>query len=175
MTAMNFDTTNWRTEKILTAEEAAKKAAELRDSGQKLVTVNGSFDILHAGHLDQLEEAKKQGDALFVGVNSDESIREGKGENRPFIPEQARAAMLAALACVDYVVIIDAPYSKVQDILIDTVQPQVHVNGPDYGKPETWIEWPAMQKYGTVGFRVKVRNTLSTSELVKKIKNDPAR
>lgn len=169
---MSFDTTNWRTEKMLTLKDAAEKAAALKTVGKKLVTVNGSFDILHAGHLDQLEEAKKQGDVLFIGVNSDVSVKDGKGPTRPFIPEQARAAMLAALTCVDYVIIIDAAYNKVQDILIDTVQPAVHVNGPDYGKPETWIEWPVMQKYGTVGFSVPIRNTLSTSKLVEKIKNE---
>ena len=167
---MTFDTTNWRNEKIVSLEEAQQKAADLKAAGKRLVTVNGSFDILHAGHLDQLEEAKKQGDILFIGVNSDASVKDGKGPTRPFIPEQARAAMLAALACVDYVIIINAPYNKVQDMLIDTVQPHVHVNGPDYGEPETWIEWPTMQKYGTQGFSVSVRNPLSTTYLVEKIK-----
>jgi D-glycero-beta-D-manno-heptose 1-phosphate adenylyltransferase len=169
---MTFDTTNWRTEKMLTVEQAAAKAAEFRAAGKKLVTVNGSFDILHAGHLDQLEEAKQQGDVLFIGINSDASVKDGKGPTRPFITEQARAAMLAALACTDYVIIIDAPYNKVQDILIDTVQPSVHVNGPDYGKPETWIEWPVMQKYGTAGYACKVRNQLSTTALVQKIRDE---
>lgn len=167
---MKFDTSNWRTEKFLTVEEAQEEASELRTAGKKLVTVNGSFDIVHAGHLDQLEEAKRQGDVLFVGVNSDASVRNEKGETRPYIPEQARAAVLAALACVDYVIVIDAPYSKVQDILIDAVQPAVHVNGPDYGAPETWVEWPTMQKYGTIGYTVQKRNNFSTTDLVRTIR-----
>src|SRR5689334_11766824 len=101
---------HWRTEKILTLEQAAQKSAELKAQGKKIVTVNGGFDILHAGHLDMLEEAKQRGDYLFVGVNSDTSIKNKKGEERPFIPEAERIAMLAALACVDYVVLLDFPY-----------------------------------------------------------------
>jgi rfaE bifunctional protein nucleotidyltransferase chain/domain len=166
---MKFDTTNWRTDKILTLAKAAEAALALRESGKHLVTVNGSFDILHAGHLDQLEEAKKQGDVLFVAINSDASITAEKGSERPFIPDQARAALLAALVTVDYVIIIDAPYNKVPDVLIEIVRPHVHVNGPDYGAPETWIEWPVMQKYGTRGYSVPRRNSFSTSDLVRKI------
>lgn len=167
---MKFDTTNWRVDKIKTLEEASRVAEELKQRGKKIVTVNGSFDILHAGHLDQLEEAKKQGDALFVGVNSDASVREGKGEGRPYIPQEARAAMLAALTCVDYVIIIDAPYDEMQNVLLRAVKPSVHVNGPDYGMPETWVEWPAMQAVGASGYTVQRRNDLSTSEFVKRIK-----
>ena len=166
---MTFDTTNWRTEKIISLEEAREKAENFRAAGKKLVTVNGSFDILHAGHLDQLEEAKRQGDYLFLGVNSDISIKNEKGPSRPYIPQEARVAMLAALICVDYVILIDAPYSQVQDILINTVQPHVHVNGPDYGAPETWIEWPVMQKHGTRGYTVPRRNDFSTSALIQRI------
>lgn len=166
-----FDTTNWRMEKVKTLAEAAQIAARLKGEGKKLVTVNGSFDILHAGHLDQLEEAKKRGDVLFVGLNSDKSVREGKGSNRPYLPEQARAALLAALACVDYVTIVAAPYDGgVPQALIRALKPAVHVNGPDYGSPETWLEWEAMQEVGAKGFTARRRNDLSTSELVKRIR-----
>lgn len=167
---MQYDTTNWRLEKILTLEQIQKRAQELREQGKRLVTVNGSFDILHAGHLDQLEEAKRQGDVLFVGLNSDVSIQAEKGPARPFIPEQARAAMLAALVCVDYVVIIDVPYAEVPQKLLTLVQPTVHVNGPDYGKPEMWIEWPVMQQFSVQGYTAVRRNDLSTTKLVQKIK-----
>jgi rfaE bifunctional protein nucleotidyltransferase chain/domain len=165
---MQFDTTNWRMEKVLTLAEAGRRAGELRQQGKKLVTVNGSFDIVHAGHLDQLEEAKKQGDILFVGLNDDASVRAAKGKERPLIPEKARAAMLAALICVDFVVIIDKPYGEVPQTLVGTVKPQVHVNGPDYGPVETWIEWPVMQKVGATGYVVQKRNNLSTSALLEK-------
>lgn len=161
---------HWRTEKIITVAEAKAKAAELTTQGKKLVTINGSFDILHAGHLDFLEEARQQGDILFVGLNSDTSVKEGKGPDRPFIPQHERAAMLAALTCVDYVVIIDAPYNQVQDIILETVQPSIHVNGSEYGPPEKWLEWPAMQQYGVQGHVVERRPGLATSELIKKIR-----
>ncbi len=167
----SFDTANWRTDKILTLQEAAEHAEQLRLQGKILVTLNGSFDILHAGHLDQLEEAKLQGDVLFVGINSDNSVREGKGEGRPYIPAEARAALLAALACTDYVVIIDEPYDTVPQALIEAVKPHVHVNGYDYGQPETWVEWPVMQRVGAKGYMVKRRNEISTSDLIKKIRN----
>lgn len=168
---MNFDTTNWRTEKIRTLKEATAKAAELKAAGKKLVTVNGSFDILHAGHLDQLEEAKQQGDVLFVGINSDTSIRNEKGENRPLIPEPARAAMLAALICVDYVVILDEPYADIphQSFLL-AIKPDVHVNGPDFGAVETWVEYSVMQNLGIKGHTITRRNDFSTTDLVNKIK-----
>lgn len=168
---MKFDSTNWRREKIISLEAATALARSLRAEGKRLVTVNGSFDILHAGHLDQLEEARKQGDVLFLGINSDASITAEKGPNRPLLPEQARAALLAALVCVDYVIIIDAAYSEVPHVLLNTVQPAIHVNGPDYGMAETWIEWPTMQKYATVGYSVQRRNRLSTSAIVQKIRD----
>jgi D-glycero-beta-D-manno-heptose 1-phosphate adenylyltransferase len=166
----NFIKTNWRTEKILTLEEAEKKAAELKEQGSSTVTVNGAFDLLHAGHLDQLEEAKKQGDVLFVGINSDKSIQGYKGKDRPFITEQARAAILAALICVDYVVIIDSEAKEVQNYLLRAVKPGTHVNGAEYGKPEEWIEYPVMQEVGANGYTVEKINDFSTTDIIKKIR-----
>lgn len=161
---------NWRYEKILTVDEAREKAAELKKKGERIVTTNGVFDILHAGHLDALEEYKKQGDILFIGLNSDKSVREGKGEERPYISEIERAALLAALVCVDYVVIIDAPYKEVQDVLLRTVKPNIHGNLDEYGKPEDWIEWPVMQEVGAEGYACKRRSGLATSDIIAKIK-----
>ncbi len=161
---------HWRTEKILSLEEAAKKAAELKAAGKKIVTVNGSFDIVHAGHLDMLEEAKMQGDVMFLGVNSDKSIKDEKGAERPFIPQMERMALMAALACVDYVVLLDAPYDEAQNYLISAVKPDVHVNGAEYGPVEKWVEYPAMQKVDAKGHAVERRPGLATSDIVKKIK-----
>lgn len=160
----------WRVNKILNLDEAEELAEGLTTIGRKLVTVNGSFDLLHAGHLDLLEEAKERGDVLFVGLNSDNSVREGKGNDRPYIPEQERAALLAALECVDYVVIIDGPYTEVQNMLLQAVQPQVHVNGSEYGEPEKWVEWPVMQEVGAEGYVVSHRPGLATSDIVQKIR-----
>src|SRR6478752_6097638 len=86
----NFMEHHWRTEKILDIGQAATIAADLKAQGKKIVTVNGGFDILHAGHLDILEEARQQGDVLFVGVNSDKSIKDKKGPERPFVPQAER-------------------------------------------------------------------------------------
>ena len=80
-------------------------AARLRRRGVKLVASNGSFDILHAGHVDYLEKSRRLGGALFIAVNSDASVRGNKGRLRPIVSQRERALMLAALACVDYVVI----------------------------------------------------------------------
>lgn len=160
---------HWRTEKIVTLETAAELAGKARAEGKRAVTLNGAFDLLHAGHLDMLEEAKQQGDVLFVGINSDASVKDGKGEGRPFIGEQERAATLAALICTDFIIIIDAPYKETQDVLIETVKPHVHVNGSEYGEPTRWLEWPAMQKVGAVGHAVERRPGLATSALVEKI------
>jgi rfaE bifunctional protein nucleotidyltransferase chain/domain len=165
-----LDRTNWRMRKIISLEEAKKTAAELRAEGKKLVTVNGAFDILHAGHLDQLEEARKQGDVLFVGINSDKSIHGYKGKERPFVTEQARAAMLAALCCVDYVIIIDEEVAEVQNTLLRTVHPNIHANGEEYGSVEQWIEWPVMQEIGTAGYVIRKRNDFSTTGLIERIR-----
>ena len=163
---------HWRTEKILNTEEAKAKSEELRQAGRKIVTLNGSFDLMHAGHLDMLEEGKQQGDVLFVGLNSDRSVRDGKGKDRPFIPEQERAAMLAALICIDYVVMLDVvPYSTAQDELLRAVRPQVHVNGSEYGPPEKWIDWTVMQEVGAKGYVVERREGLATSDIVDKIQS----
>jgi len=166
-----YEITTWRMKKIVSLEQVARLAAQLKKQGKRLVTVNGSFDLLHVGHLDQLEEAKQQGDVLFVGLNSDDSVREEKGESRPFIEQEPRAALLAALECVDYVIIIDASYAEVPGRLLRAVKPQVHVNGPDYGEPETWLEWPILQEIGAEGHTVARRNDFSTSALIKKIRS----
>lgn len=161
---------HWRQEKILTLETATDRAATLIAAGKKVVTVNGAFDLMHAGHLDMLEEAKQQGDVLFVGINSDDSIREKKGSSRPIIGEQERAALLAALVCVDFVVVVDAAYDDVPQVLIRAVRPSIHVNGAEYGEPAEWIEWPVMQEVGASGHAVARRPGLATSDIIKKIR-----
>jgi rfaE bifunctional protein nucleotidyltransferase chain/domain len=156
-------------DKVLTVEGAKKKAQELKGSGKRLVTVNGAFDILHGGHVFFLGEAKKQGDFLFVGINSDRSIKEGKGEDRPILSEKERVALVASLVYVDYVLIIDASYKEVQNVLLETVVPNVHVNGAEYGRPQDWIEWPVMEKLGVEGFGVSRQAGYSTTDVIGKI------
>ncbi|TSC63332.1 MAG: hypothetical protein G01um1014106_519 [Parcubacteria group bacterium Gr01-1014_106] len=157
------------TENILPLENASVRAAELRAAGKKLVTINGSFDVLHAGHLTILEEAKAQGDILFVGMNSDASVRQYKGPHRPIIAQEHRARMLAALVCVDYVTLIDAPEAAA--VIIEAIRPHVHVNGSEYGSPEQWVEYPVLQRYGVTGYACKRRPGLATSDIITKIQH----
>ncbi len=100
-----------------------------RHSGQQLVLTNGVFDLLHIGHITYLQQARALGDVLVVGLNSDSSTRAIKGPQRPLVPEEARAHMLAALRCVDYVTIFAQPTAEA---LAAAVQPDMYVKGGDY-------------------------------------------
>lgn len=163
---------HWHYEKMLTLSEASKKAKKLRSAGKKIVTVNGTFDILQAGHLDFLEEAKQQGDVLIVGINSDSSVKVWKGPQRPIVPQEQRAALLAALMCMDYVTIMGGAYNdEPHGSFLPTIRPHVHVNGEEYGPIESWVEYSVMQELGILGYQVQRRPNLSTSEIIEKIKN----
>ena len=94
-------------EKILSRDGLHAVIDEHRHAGRKIVFANGVFDLLHAGHVRYLQGARAEGDVLVVGVNSDASTRKLKGEGRPILTERARAALVAALACVSYVVVFD--------------------------------------------------------------------
>jgi rfaE bifunctional protein nucleotidyltransferase chain/domain len=113
----------------LTRVDAAGYAIDMRLAGRKIVFTNGAFDILHVGHVRQLQYAKSLGDILIVGVNSDASVRRYKGPNRPIVPEAERAEMLEGLACVDAVVMFDEDEPK---YLIEEIQPDVLVKGADW-------------------------------------------
>jgi len=163
---------HWRYEKILTLDAAREKADSLRNAGKIIVTVNGSFDLLQAGHLDFLEEAKQQGDVLMVGINTDESIKAKKGDSRPIIPQEQRAALLAALICVDYVVIMEGAYdNEPHGSYLPVIRPNIHVNGEEYGQIESWVEYSVMQEIGAKPYQVRRRPNLSTTEIIEKIKN----
>lgn len=127
--------------------------------------------MLHVGHVRLLQEAKAQGDVLIVGLNSDESVRKWKRhigykdwDKRPVNPQSARSEMLAALECVDYVTVFDEP-----DCLkfVESVKPDVHVNGSDYG--ENCIEAETVRKFGGRVHIVKLHDGFSTSSLIKRI------
>ncbi len=162
---------HFRYEKILTMEQGREKAEELRKAGKKIVTLNGSFDLLHAGHLDILEEAKQQGDVLIVGINTDEAIRTKKGSNRPIMSQENRAALLAALACVDYVVIMPGSYEEEPHTsFLPAIRSDIHANGEEYGPVESWVEYAAMKELGIAPYQVQRRPNLSTTEIIEKIK-----
>src|ERR1051325_4929809 len=96
----------------------------LRRKGKRIVTTNGSFDLLHIGHTRFLERARRQGDVLIALLNSDASIRKRKGRNRPILPQQTRAEMMAALRSVDYVTIFD---DDTPLALLRQIKPDIHV------------------------------------------------
>jgi D-glycero-beta-D-manno-heptose 1-phosphate adenylyltransferase len=121
---------------VLSSAEAVAFAARLRGEGQRVVFTNGVYDLLHPGHVRYLQAARAEGDALIVGVNSDRSVRALKGPHRPVHPQDERAELIAAVACVDAAVVFDqdTPHE-----IITALQPDVLVKGAD---------WPADQIVG---------------------------
>jgi D-beta-D-heptose 7-phosphate kinase/D-beta-D-heptose 1-phosphate adenosyltransferase len=115
--------------KIKSESELREIVAGLRSAGKKIVWTNGCFDILHEGHLSCLEQARRLGDALVVGLNSDSSVRSIKGPGRPVNPEHQRARAVSALSCVDYAVIFDDPTTV---RLLKVLKPEVYAKGGDY-------------------------------------------
>lgn len=115
--------------KLECLESLVSTIEKKRSEGEKIVFTNGCFDILHLGHVSYLDFARSQGDVLVVGLNSDASVRRGKGASRPIVPEQERAALLLALRSVDHVVIFeeDTPLR-----LIEAIVPDVLVKGADW-------------------------------------------
>lgn len=145
--------------------QLAPLAALLRAQGKRIVTLNGSFDLLHAGHLRILEEARRQGDVLLVGLNSDASVKRYKSASRPFIAEEERARLLLALRVVDYVHVFDEDEPMA---FLEEVRPHVHVNGSEYGAD--CVEAPLVKKHGGRIHIVEKIPGLSTSAIVEKIK-----
>lgn len=147
-------------------EKLAETVAAIRKNGQTIATLNGSFDLLHAGHLQIIHEAKKQADCLIMALNTDRSIKEYKSPDRPLIPLQHRLEMVAALEAVDYVTYFD----ETDPIkLLSVIKPDVHVNGSEYGKD--CIEADTVRKYGGKIHVVSLVPGLSTSEIIKKIQS----
>ncbi len=116
-------------DKIWNRTDLPQERQRLRDQDGVVVFTNGCFDILHSGHVDYLNFARQQGDVLIVGLNSDRSVKQGKGDLRPVNDEQERATVLAALECVDYVVIFDEDEPAT---LISELLPDVLVKGEDW-------------------------------------------
>jgi rfaE bifunctional protein nucleotidyltransferase chain/domain len=153
------------TSRILTRQEMARVADELRAAGKKIVTTNGCFDILHVGHVRVLQAARELGDVLIVGVNSDESVRKLKGPNRPVNTQQDRAEVLANLKSVDYVTIFG---EETASELLQSIKPDVYAKGADYttcSLPET----PTVQSYGGEIAFLELVPGKSTTAIVAKI------
>jgi rfaE bifunctional protein nucleotidyltransferase chain/domain len=149
-----------------TLREAAAWAATLRGRGKSIVFTNGVFDLIHPGHIRYLHQARRLGDALIVGVNSDRSARSGKGDSRPITPQAERAEILAALADVDAVVIFDedTPYETIR-----AIEPDVLVKGADWAA-DAIVGRDLVEARGGRVVRVPVEQGYSTTAIVKRIR-----
>jgi len=148
---------------LVSLEEAIVIRKRLAEQGKKVIFTNGIFDILHVGHVDYLEEARSLGDVLFVGVNSDASTRQLKGPLRPIIPQEERARLVAALACVDYVLIFEEPTACA---VVEALRPDVYVKGGDYTLQQL-PEAPVVQRYGGEVRILPYREGRSTSQIIR--------
>jgi D-beta-D-heptose 7-phosphate kinase/D-beta-D-heptose 1-phosphate adenosyltransferase len=154
------------TDRILTRAQAAQWRQAHARAGRRVVFTNGVFDILHPGHVRYLAEARRQGDALIVAINSDRSVRAIKGPSRPVHPEAERAEVITALACVDAAVVFDedTPWA-----IINAIQPDVLVKGADWSADQI-VGRDIVEARGGVVVRVKVEAGHSTTEIIGKAK-----
>jgi len=153
--------------KVLPLDELLVQLARLRQSGQRIVMTNGCFDLLHPGHLASLQAARRQGDCLVVGLNSDRSVRALKGEGRPIVDERGRSDMLAALACVDYVVIFDET-SVVG--LVEKILPDILVKSAEYTTQQI-VGHEIIERHGGHVVAVPAAPHYSTTRLIERIRS----
>lgn len=151
---------------ILTIDQAAAWAADQRSHGRVLVFTNGVYDLVHPGHVQYLEAARAEGDRLIVAVNSDRSVRANKGPSRPILPEPERAELIAALTCVDAVVIFDA---ETPAAVIAAIQPDVLVKGADWAH-DAIVGRDVVEARGGRVVRMTLTDGFSTSRIVETIK-----
>ena len=151
--------------KILTETALVDRVGTLRQQGQSVVFTNGCFDLVHRGHVEYLEAARALGDVLIVAVNSDRSVRALKGPTRPITPAGDRAHVLAALACVDYVVEFD---DDTAERIVQQLRPDVYVKGGDYAQDEP-VEAPIVRAYGGSVRILPFTSGYSTTDLVERI------
>jgi rfaE bifunctional protein nucleotidyltransferase chain/domain len=155
-------------DKVVPLEELQQRANKLRAAGKKIVATNGCFDLLHVGHIRYLTAARALGDALIVGINGDQSVRELKGAGRPVNNENDRAEILAALDCVDLVTIF--PEIRATRFL-EIATPDVYVKGGDYNQDTLNAEErQVLQKIGAKIDIVPFERGYSTSDLLARLK-----
>ncbi|HEY2810617.1 MAG TPA: adenylyltransferase/cytidyltransferase family protein [Rhabdochlamydiaceae bacterium] len=152
--------------KVIDPERLEEKIAEMRALGKSIASLNGSFDLLHAGHLEMLYQASLQADVLIVALNTDRSIQEYKSPLRPIIPLAERLKLIASLFMVDYVTWFDETDPRK---ILARIRPDVHVNGAEYG--ENCIEAQVVRSFGGKVQIVSLVEGLSTSQIIKKIVN----
>lgn len=155
------------TEKIKTLNELVPLIADKKKEGKKVVFTNGCFDLLHAGHVQYLEEAKKTGNLLVIGLNSDRSVKALKGAARPINTQTARAVVLAALECVDYVIVFNAADPLA---LITALKPDVLVKGSDWPVDEI-VGAKEIKACGGVVKTIQYVPGYSTTALIERIRS----
>jgi rfaE bifunctional protein nucleotidyltransferase chain/domain len=163
---MNMQWANAYQLKVIPPSRLFEQVDQLRRQGHQIVTLNGSFDLMHAGHLHIIFEASTLG-CLIVALNSDSSIKQYKGPKRPLVPLEYRLQMMAALAFVDYVTWFDETDPR---RLLSIIQPDIHVNGAEYG--ENCIEAEEVKKHGGKLHLVARLPGLATSDLIRRIKEE---
>ncbi|MEJ2365542.1 MAG: D-glycero-beta-D-manno-heptose 1-phosphate adenylyltransferase [Deltaproteobacteria bacterium] len=154
-------------EKVVDRKTLKEKVDSLRQRGKVVVFTNGCFDLFHVGYVRLLQKARKQGDCLVVAVNSDRSVRQIKGPERPKIPEKERAEVLAAMACVNWVTIFDEADPLV---LIKLLKPDVLVKGADWSE-EKIVGASEVKEAGGKVLRIQLEPGISTSALIKRLRS----
>jgi D-beta-D-heptose 7-phosphate kinase/D-beta-D-heptose 1-phosphate adenosyltransferase len=157
---------DWRLDSIWPVDLLARCLAGHRRAGHRIVLTNGGFDVLHRGHVECLQQAASRGDVLVVGVQSDETVRALKGPSRPVTPAEDRAAVVAAIGCVEYVTIFDG--SETAELL-EAVRPDLYVKGSDHD-PDTLPERLVVEIYGGRIETVDYLPGRSTASLVERIR-----
>ncbi len=155
-------------EKKIDPRDLPRLVSDLRKQGKTIVTLNGSFDLMHAGHLHMVYEASQQADVLIVALNTDRSIHAYKSKDRPIIPLENRLQMMAALECVDYVTWFDETDPRA---ILSIIKPDVHANGSEYG--QNCIEAEIVREHGGKIHIVSLIPGLSTSQIIEKIRSIP--
>ncbi len=156
--------------RVLEVEELRTELERLRAEGRTVAFANGHFDLLHVGHLRYLQDARREGDVLVVGLNDDASVASLKGAGRPIVPAAERAELVAALVPVDFVVVFagDTPAPLLADLKVD-----VHCKGIDYGSPENVPEYEVVRAYGGRTALVGDPKDHATSDLISIVKALP--
>lgn len=153
-------------QKVIDPKNLKTFVESLRKHHKTIATLNGSFDLMHAGHLFMIYEASKVADVLIVALNTDASIKAYKSADRPIIPLKERIEMMTALGFVDYVTWFEETDPRA---LLEIIKPDVHVNGVEYG--EECVEAATVRKNGGRLHLVERLPALSTSEILKKVKS----
>jgi rfaE bifunctional protein nucleotidyltransferase chain/domain len=160
----------WRPrQKLVEWPELLAARQALRQAGKVVVWTNGCFDLIHPGHVFSLQAARALGDALVVGLNSDASVRAAKGPGRPILSRHERAAVLAALECVDYVIVFDEP---TPEAALARLRPDVHCKGADYAPPHgrPIPERAIVEGYGGRVEFLPLSPGVSTTELLERVR-----